>query len=95
MSELQAGTYKAVAVPVDVDGMSTYAQFGMTKGGNGKAPTKQVAVQFELLEGPAAGARLTWFGYFTEKTWQRTVEALRYCGFKGDDLMDASAQQLN
>ena len=94
MSEIQQGTYKAVAVPVEVDGVSTYVQFGMTKGGNGKTPTKQVAVQFEILEGPSTGSRLTWFGYFTEKTWQRTIEALRICGFKGDDLMDAAAQKL-
>jgi len=95
MSEIQPGTYKAVAVPVDVGGQTVYAQFGMTKGGEGKQPKKQVAVQFEVIEGPATGYRLTWFGYFTDKTWSRTVESLRCCGFKGDDLLQVATQELN
>jgi hypothetical protein len=36
-----------------------------------------------------------WFGFFTAKTWERTVESLRYCGFKGDDLASLPAQQLD
>lgn len=95
MSSVQAGTYKAVATPVEVNGRTIYAQFGLTKGGEGKEPKKQVAVQFEILEGPAMGNKLTWFGYFTEKTWQNTVKALRCCGFKGDDLSQIETQTLD
>jgi len=96
MSKLNSeGTFKAVARPVEVDGLETYVQFGMTKGGEGKEPKKQVAINFELLEGPDAGERMVWFGYFSDATWERTVESLRYCGFKGDDLSDVVNQKLN
>lgn len=45
-----------------------------------------VAVEFEIQGGEHAGARLGWRGFFTEKTEQRTLESLRYCGWKGDDI---------
>lgn len=89
------GTYRAVAVPVDVDGFSSYVQFGTTKGSEGKQGTKQVVVQFEILDGQFQGRRVTWFGYFTEKTWERTVKSLRYCGYKGDDLAACVTQELD
>jgi hypothetical protein len=95
MSNVNAGTYKAAAVPVEANGKTIYAQFGLTKGGDGKEPKKQVAVQFEIIEGPAMGSKLTWFGYFTDKTWNKTVEALRCCGFKGDDLYQIESQTLD
>lgn len=85
------GTYRAVAVPVDVDGVATYAQFGVSK----EKQTKQVCVNFEILDDAWAGVRLAWFGYFTQKTWERTVESLRYCGFKGDDLESVVRQALD
>ena len=68
---IPAGTYKAVAVQVEVDGVPTFVQFGTTKGKDGKAGTKQVLVQFELLEGQHAGRRVPWFGYFSEKAWEK------------------------
>lgn len=74
------GYYRAVAVPVQTDDGETYVQFGETKDGN-----PQVAVTFAILDGSQQGRRSTWFGYFTEKTTKRTIESLRYCGFKGDD----------
>ena len=40
MSNVNAGTYKAMAVPVEVNGKTVYAQFGLTKGGEGKEPKK-------------------------------------------------------
>jgi hypothetical protein len=86
MELISQGTYKAAAVQVD----GTYAQIGMSSTGN-----QQVLVQFEILEGPAAGRRVPWWGSFTDKSWNRTVEALRYCGFSGDDLSTLPAQELN
>lgn len=49
--------------------------------------TPYIGVLFHLKE---AGAKLTWRGFFTEKTQERTIEALRACGWKGDDLSEVS-----
>jgi len=55
--------------------------FGTSSGG-----TEQVAVEVEILEGNEAGHFMTWFGFFTEKTSERTVESLRLLGWQGDDI---------
>lgn len=89
MSMIGAGYYRAVAVPVSTPDGDTYAQFGEGKN------HPQVVVNFEILDGPEAGRRIAWFGHFSEKTVQRTVESLRYCGFKGDDLALATTQKLD
>jgi hypothetical protein len=78
------GHYRAVAVPVSIDGKEMWAQFGHSKAGN-----PQVAVSFALLdEGPYKGRRLSWFGSFTDAAGDRTVESLRLLGFKTDELLD-------
>jgi hypothetical protein len=53
---------------------------GMTKTGK-----EQVGVCFEVEE---SGERITWFGYFTDGTFDRTIESLRYIGWNGTDLME-------
>jgi hypothetical protein len=77
-----AGTYVAVAV---INGVRWgYASTG----------TKQVMVPFEIIEGPHAGQVEHWFGSFkTDKGAERTMQSLRYCGWKGDDL--GNLGQLN
>lgn len=45
---------------------------------------EQVAIQFAFLDHP--GVTLTWYGFFTEATYERTVQSLRYCGWAGNDL---------
>lgn len=54
----------------------------------GKDNTRQVCVQFEILEGDFAGQCFNWYGFFTEKTKERTIQSLRYCGWKNDDIMN-------
>lgn len=56
-------------------------QFGTTSTGK-----KQVVLRFRIDSGEHAGQELNWYGYFTDRTWERTLESLRYCGFKGDNL---------
>jgi hypothetical protein len=52
--------------------------------GLGKASTgtEQVAVKFQLLD---ENLSIVWYGYFSDKTYERTVESLRSCGWKGSD----------
>jgi hypothetical protein len=45
---------------------------------------EQIIVAF-LTEG---GESISWYGYFSDRTWERTVESLRVCGWTGDDLTD-------
>lgn len=89
MTLIPEGRYRAFAVPVTTMNGDTWCQIGESK--NGKP---QAVVNFEILDGEEAGRRIAWFGYFTEKTAARTVEALRYCGFTGDDLAAATVQPL-
>jgi hypothetical protein len=44
--------------------------------GHANTGTEQVAVSFELED----GERRTWYGYFTDKAAERTLEALTICG---------------
>lgn len=58
-----------------------FADFGFTSGGS-----EQVQVVFDLLDPDYDGETVPWWGYFTEKTAERTMQSLRYCGWKGDDV---------
>lgn len=56
---------------------------------------EQVAVEFELLDEGFVGRRITWYGYFTEKTTERTLRTLRTCGWLGMDLTDLAGIESN
>lgn len=89
---LPEGNYTAITTPVvDSDGRSCLVQFGFA----GENSTRQVLVYFEILEGPHTGVIVPWFGYFTKKTYERTLQSLRYCGMRGSDLSTLNEQDLD
>lgn len=59
--------------------------------GKTNAGKPQVAVEFEILSAEAAGEHITWYGFFSEKTEERTIKSLRLAGWRGDDLSDLSS----
>lgn len=55
-----------------------------TEGGN-----PQVAVDIVIIEeGEWEGQHRTWYGSFTEKSTDRTLQSLRLLGWRGDDLSE-------
>ena len=84
------GNYRAVARQMQTDEGLVWAQFSQPKNG-----TTQVVISFEILDGMWAGRKVAWFGSFSEKAYERTLQALRYCGMKGDDLMTLPDQVLD
>lgn len=65
--------------PGKYTGRAVEAVLGITSTGK-----EQIAVVLELDDPP--GARITWYGYFTEATEERTIESLRYMGWRGLDM---------
>lgn len=57
-------------------------------GSAGTKNTPEVAVEFEVVTPDADVRNITAHLYLTEATLERTVESLRYCGWKGDDVSD-------
>ena len=55
----------------------------------------QIALLFKLLEGPDENRMIPWYGFFTEKTTERTLETLELCGWEGDDLSDLTGIDRN
>ena len=68
------GTYRAIAL----DG-----HLGFTSKGN-----EQIVVRFVITEGPQKEQSIQWFGFFSDACFDRTIQSLRHCGWKGDDVSD-------
>ncbi len=77
---LQPGTYRAQAIK------------GSAKLGYSNKGTEQVGVQLAMLDADGVETDYTigWYGYFTDATFERTIESLRNLGWQGDDLRDLS-----
>lgn len=86
------GYFNAVAVAREGEDGMHKVRWGIS-GGDAKA--KQVLVYFEVLDGEWAGTVIPWFGFFSKAAAKRTVESLRYMGFKGDDLTTLASQTLD
>lgn len=66
-----------------------------TEQGMAKNGTEQIAVTFQIVDededgtrGPLHGQRRVWYGFFTEKAADRTLESLQHCGWSSDELKD-------
>lgn len=81
MSDIEIGKHRARA---------TTAVLGTTSTGK-----EQIAVEFVFDGGPNDGRHITWYGYFSDKTLDRTLDSLRHCGWSGDDLIDLSGIDAN
>jgi hypothetical protein len=75
MSRIPNGTYRGKAIPDS-------HRLGRSK----NKGTEQSEVEFELTQEGFTGTRITWVGYYTERTEDRTLESLRHAGWTGDDL---------
>jgi hypothetical protein len=91
------GTYPAVACRVTTEaGDEVIAQWGFAKAKErGKKGTKQCLIYFEIVEGEHEGERCPWFGYFGANSYKRTLQSLRFAGWKGDDLTSINAQPMD
>jgi len=69
---MEPGTWRAVAVS---------AELGETKGGK-----DYIGMLIEFVDGPNQGKRSTWYGYFTDKTEERTLDSLMIAGWDGHDI---------
>jgi hypothetical protein len=55
---------------------------------------EQIGVMFQLI-GAHEGKHITWFGYFTDNTVDRTLESLRHCGWDSDNLAELDSLGAN
>lgn len=74
MTEIPNGQYRAKA---------REGRLGHTSAGR-----EQVAVLFELLDEAFKNVTITWHGYFTVDTIDRTLDSLSYCGWDSDNIYD-------
>jgi hypothetical protein len=57
--------------------------------------TEHVYALFQILEGEHEGQFVPWYAFFTDVTSRKTVESLRYCGWRGCDLANLDGVQEN
>lgn len=57
--------------------------------------TPFVEFNYKIETGPNSGGVLKFTGYFSEKTMERTFEAMRTSGWEGDDLAEFADNELH
>lgn len=57
--------------------------------------SEQIAVRFEITTPESEFNHITWYGYFTDKTFERTIESLRFCGWVDYDVSDIKGLDKN
>jgi hypothetical protein len=63
---------------------------------NERTGNEEIRTLFQITEeGPDSGSNITWRGYFTEGTAERTIESLRYMGWTGNDITDIQGLDAN
>ncbi len=67
------------------------AKMGWTAGGPNSEKKPQVGIGLEITEGPHAGRMISYYGYFTEKTEEFSVKAMRALGWRGNNWADLSS----
>jgi hypothetical protein len=60
-----------------------------------KSGNEEIRVLFEIVGDEDNGKTITWYGYFTDKTAERTVESLRYMGWAGQNILDIQGLDKN
>jgi len=87
---IEAGKYRAKATGQVVLGTSE------------KKGTPFIELYFRVIdvypdgvEGANHGEEVRWTSYFTEATSKRTIEALQYCGWSGEDLSEFADGELH
>ena len=55
---------------------------------SGTKKTPQIEVLFEIDTPEFQGEQITWYGFLTDKAVERTLESLRYAGWKSSDIND-------
>jgi hypothetical protein len=78
---IPAGTYRA---------RCKSAELCLTSSGK-----EQIQAMFELIDPDFDKETVPWWGFFTEKTAERTMQSLRYCGWRGDDITDLDGVTAN
>ena len=57
--------------------------------------TPYVRLEFDILDGPAKGQKISRDFFLSDKTWEKTVESLRTCGWQGDDVSNLAGVDAN
>lgn len=81
MPAVTPGRYRARAVD---------HKFGKTSKG-----TDQIMVAFEVTQEEHKGHRFYWYGFFSDKTIDRTLESLEACGWDGKGFKDMTSLRKN